>query len=94
MNFIILVHNWEMDAVSSLFNALYSIRLGRGMKISSVEFLRKDDYLRSTFYIIFLPSIDFSFPHKNILRSKVPLRVAFFNWTAFLVWIIFVSVTS
>jgi hypothetical protein len=30
MNFIRLVHDWEVDFVSSLFNALYSIRMGWG----------------------------------------------------------------
>jgi hypothetical protein len=29
MNFIRLVHDWKVDFVSS-FNALYSVRMGRG----------------------------------------------------------------
>jgi hypothetical protein len=29
MNFIRLVQDWEVDYVSSFFNALYSIRMGR-----------------------------------------------------------------
>ncbi len=46
MNFIRLVHNQEVDVVSSLFNVLYSVRLGWRMKISSVAFLRRDNPLR------------------------------------------------
>jgi hypothetical protein len=28
MNFIMLVHDWEVSDVSSLFNVLHSVRLG------------------------------------------------------------------
>jgi hypothetical protein len=46
-----------------LFSMLY-ILLGwvREMNISSVGFLRKDDLLRSTFYVVILPKVDSSFP--------------------------------
>jgi hypothetical protein len=30
INFIRLVHDWEVDSISSFFNVLYSIRMGQG----------------------------------------------------------------
>jgi hypothetical protein len=77
MNFIRLVHDWDVDVISSLFNALYSIRLGQGNenKLCWSPSKRRTFDIKA-FYIVILPIVDFSFPWKNIWGSKVPLGVA------------------
>lgn len=32
MNFFRLVHDWELDSITLLFNTLYSVRMGRGVE--------------------------------------------------------------
>jgi hypothetical protein len=49
MNFIRLLHDWEVDFVFFFFSVLYILLRVREMKISAVGFLPKDNLLRSNF---------------------------------------------
>jgi hypothetical protein len=63
MNLIRLVHDWEVDVVSSLFNALYSVRLGQGNENKLCWSPSKTrSFEVKTFYKVLLPIVDFSFP--------------------------------
>jgi hypothetical protein len=61
MNFIILVHDWEVDTITFFFQR--SILLGGfgEMKINVVGSLQKEDILRSKYFT------KFSFPTSTIL---------------------------
>jgi hypothetical protein len=83
VSFIRAAHDWEVDSFSSFFNLLYSIRLRRGMEDKLFGPLPREGCLRSDHSIMPLslmtmaPSLG-----KSIWQSKVPLRVAFFAWSA------------
>jgi hypothetical protein len=83
INFIILVHDWEVDSISSFFNVLYSIWMDQGVndKLCWIPSKRRSFEVKY-FYEVLLPDTDFSFPWKSIWRTKVPLRMLFFTWTA------------
>jgi len=74
MNFIILVHDWEVDTVSSFLNALYSARSPGDEDKCCWGPSQRRSFESKLF-------IKFSFPWKNMWRSKAPLWVAFFTWT-------------
>jgi hypothetical protein len=84
MNFIRLLHDWEVDFVF-FFSVLYILLRVREMKISAVACWvpSKRRSFEVKFYKV-LPNAEYFFPWKNIWRCKDPLRVTFFTWTTFL----------
>lgn len=97
-NFFRLGHDWELDFASSLFNAMYSVSMGRGDEEKLCwNPLKRRSFLVKTFYKVLLPNDDSSFPWKSSWRSRAPFRGAFFTWTTFprnfSLWIISASVT-
>jgi hypothetical protein len=82
-DFVRSVQDWEVDAVSSFFEKLYSYKISVGnedrIRWSSSK---KGTFEVKTFYKA-LSSQNFEvFPWKSIWQSKVPPRVAVFGWTA------------
>lgn len=78
---------WEMDYVSSLFNALYFVRLGQGIEDKfcwDPSKRRSFDVKFFFFYKVLIPNVDSSFLWKSVWRFKAPLRVDFFTWTTYL----------
>jgi hypothetical protein len=99
INFIRLVHDWEVDYVSSFFTVLYSIRVGRLGKHRLCWTPSKSRYFEVKSFYKVLPNGDSIFPWKSIWRMKTPLR----GWPSSLrqlplgqlsLWIISASLTS
>lgn len=62
MNFFRLVHDWELDFVSSLVNALDSVRLGPGDEDKLCwNPSKRQSFKVKTFYKV-LSNVDASFP--------------------------------
>ena len=81
--FIRPIHDWEMIEVSRFFELLYSqqIRHGGVDEICWIPLKRKIFEVKS-YYKLKVNSELVDGPWKIIWKSKVPLRVAFFTWTA------------
>jgi hypothetical protein len=59
INFIGLVHDWEVDFVPSFFNVLYSIRVGRGGDyILCWRPLKRRSFEVKSFYKVLLPKVN------------------------------------
>jgi hypothetical protein len=85
LNFLRVVHDWEVDFFTSFFNLLHSFRLRRGDedKFYWVPSNRGLFNVRS-YYNVLIPHDITHFHWKSILWNKVPLRVTFFAWSAIL----------
>ena len=83
--FIRQVHDWELKEVSRFFELLYSqqIRHGGVDKISWIPSKRKIFEVKS-YHKVTANSKLVDGPWKMIWKSKTPLRVAFFVWSAVL----------
>jgi hypothetical protein len=82
MNFIRLVHDLEVDVVSSLFNVIYSVRLLQGVEDKICWILSKGrSFEVKTFYKALISNAHLSFPWRNFWRCKAHLMVALFTWT-------------
>jgi hypothetical protein len=83
MNFIRLLHDWEVDFVFFFFfSSLYSVK-SQGDEDKCCWVPSKRQSFEVKFYKV-LPNAEYFFPWKNIWRCKDPLRVTFFTWTTFL----------
>jgi hypothetical protein len=73
------VHDWELEEVSRFFELLYSqqIRHGGEDKICWIP-LKRTNFEVKSYYKMMINSESVVGPWK----SKAPLRVAFFMWTA------------
>jgi hypothetical protein len=83
VSFFRAAHDWEADVLASFFSLLYSSRVnydGEDKLWWSPSHKGKFD-VRS-FYKALAFKEAIHFPWKSIWRTKVPLRVAFFAWTA------------
>jgi hypothetical protein len=60
INFIRLVHDWEVDFVSSFFNVLYSVRLGWGCDDKLCWTPSKRSFEFKSFFKVLLPNVDSS----------------------------------
>jgi hypothetical protein len=82
INLIRLVHDWEVDSVSSFFNVLYSAGVGREADDGLCWTPSKRSFEVKSFYKVLLPNVDSSFSWKSIWRTKAPLRLPFFTMIA------------
>lgn len=82
MNFIRLVHDSEVDVVSSLFNVMYSVSLVQGVEDKLCWILSKRrSFEVKTFYKALISYAHSYFHWRKIWRSKAHLMVALFTWT-------------
>jgi hypothetical protein len=83
VSFARAAHDWEVDVFASFFRVLYSVRVRREGedKLWWVPSKRGLFVVRS-FYSVLVCNDGFHFPWKSVWRTKVPLRVAFFAWSA------------
>jgi hypothetical protein len=81
--FVRPVHDWEVEEVSRFFEMLYSlnIRCEGEDKLCWIPRRHKSFEVKS-YYTVLSSLVQSSFPWKSIWKVKVPLRVAFFVWTA------------
>jgi len=83
VSFFLAAHDWEVDVLASFFSFRYSTKVncdGEDQLWWSPSHKRKFD-VRS-FYKALACKEAIHFPWKSIWRTKVPLKVAFFAWTA------------
>jgi hypothetical protein len=67
MNFIILVHDWEVDTITFFFSTLYSVRRIRGDEDKCCWVPSKRRYFEvKIFYKVLLPNVNHSGPWKSI----------------------------
>jgi hypothetical protein len=91
-NFIRAAHDWEVDVLASLFTFLYSIRVRREGKDKlwwAPSHIGKFDV--KSFYRVIACKDEAHFPWKSIWWTKVPLKLAFFAWSAALGKILFMD---
>jgi hypothetical protein len=83
IQFLRLIHDWEVEVLASFYHCLYSCKLREdgGDKLWWVP-SRKGGFEVKSFYRALSGHGSISFPWKSIWRSKAPPRVAFFAWTA------------
>jgi hypothetical protein len=76
------LNDWEVDDLASLYSLLYSYNLDGGDDKMWWVPNRKGKFEVKSFYFILNSAVSFPFPWKSIWRTKAPLRVAFFVWSA------------
>ena len=83
LNFIRPVQDWEEESISSFLDLLYSSSMkGYGLdKVCWRGSQQKGFQVKSFYKALILQNAEVG-PWKNIWKPKVPLRVAFFVWTA------------
>jgi hypothetical protein len=75
--------DWEVDVLASFFSLLYSTRVNCDGKDQLWLFpSHKGKFDVRSFYKALACKEAIHFPWKSIWRTKVPLKVAFFAWTA------------
>jgi hypothetical protein len=81
--FICLAHDWEVEMLASFYSLLYSFR-GRRGGVDKLWWIpsHKGIFDIRSFYKILAHKDNPSFPWKSIWRTKAPLKVAFFAWSA------------
>jgi len=78
-----LVHDWEVEVVCRFFEMLYSLKVrSEGEDKMCCIPTRNKSFEVKSYYKVLLSPIQSSFLWKSIWKVKVPLRVAFFVWTA------------
>jgi hypothetical protein len=83
VSFIRAAHDWEVDVFASFFNLLYSYRVRREDEDKLWWVLQKKGCsCVSSFYRVLVCNDGILFSWKSIWWTKVPLRVAFFAWSA------------
>jgi len=83
VSFFQAAHDWEVDVLASFFSLLYSSKVDRdGVDQLWWSPSHKGTFEVRSFYKAFACKEAVQFPWKSIWRSKVPLKVAFFAWTA------------
>jgi len=77
-----MAHDWEMDLFTSFF-MLYSVRVRCGDE-DRLHWVpsRRGLFNFRCYYIVLVPRDYTHFPWSSIWQNKVPLRVAFFAWSA------------
>jgi len=76
-------HDWEVDILASFFSSLYSTRVdGDGEDRLWWSPSHKGKFDVRFFYKVRACKEVIHFPWKSIWQTKVPLKVAFFAWTA------------
>ena len=82
VSFIIVVHDWEVDAFASFFNLLYSFRLRQKDEDKLLwDSPKRGKFGIRLFYNKLVPHNSTLFPLKSILQNKFPLKMVFFAWT-------------
>jgi hypothetical protein len=83
LNFIRPAHDWELEVISSFMDVLYQSGV-KGCGPDKVGWQKSSGkgFQVKFYYKALLPSIGLSVPWKIIWKTKVPLRVSFFVWTA------------
>jgi hypothetical protein len=83
INFLIAVHDWEVDLCASFFNLVYSVRVRPGGE-NKICWVPSKTWLFDvrSYYSILVPYDITHFLLRNIWRNKVPLGVTFFAWSA------------
>lgn len=77
------VHDWGVEAVSRFFEMSYTLKVrSEGEDKMCWILARKKSFQVKSYYKVLSNPIQSSFPWKSIWKVKVPLRVAFFVWTA------------
>jgi hypothetical protein len=78
------VQDWELEAVVSFMELLYSCYLNwGGLDSLGWSLNHNNKYEVKSFHKALLqPPIHSSFPWRSLWKVKVPTRVAFFTWTA------------
>lgn len=85
VRFFRAVHDWEVDVMASFFSLLYSSRVVHdGGDRLWWSLSHKGSFDVSSFYKGLSCKDAIFFPWKSIWRTKAPLKVAFFAWTAVL----------
>lgn len=77
------LHDWELSTISDFFKLIYS--MGHLTAQRDRMQWRSNDSKNCTvrvYYKILTSQANVPFPWKNIWRSRVPSKVAFFVWTA------------
>jgi hypothetical protein len=83
VNFIREAHDWELASVASFFTLLYSLQGTReGEDKIWWTPSRKGKFDVKSFYKVLAYNDAHPFPWKSIWRTKAPVKVAFFAWTA------------
>jgi hypothetical protein len=83
ISFIRAVHDWKVEVLASFFTFLYSIRVrSEGDDKLWWTPSHKGKFDISSFYKVLACKEEASFPWRSIWRTKVPLKVAFFAWSA------------
>uniref|UniRef100_A0A2N9HC79 Reverse transcriptase domain-containing protein n=1 Tax=Fagus sylvatica TaxID=28930 RepID=A0A2N9HC79_FAGSY len=83
LNFTRHVQDWELEAVSSFLELLYSSSAqGHGEDRMCWRGSSKEDYQVKNYYKHLLPSAGVLVPWKSIWKTNAPPRVAFFVWVA------------
>jgi hypothetical protein len=83
ISFIRAAHDWELDTVASFFTLLYSPR-GRREGVDRLWWIPscKGKFDVRSFYSVLACNDVQPFPWKSIWRTKAPVKVAFFAWSA------------
>jgi hypothetical protein len=83
VTFTRLAQDWELEAISSFFDLLYSANIISSEKDKMCwKPARSKGFQVKSFYTQLTSSGPGCFPWKSIWKAKVPPRVAFFVWTA------------
>lgn len=85
INFIILVHKWEVESITLFFEMLYCHRLRRGGEDKICwPSSKKHVFEVISYYHTLSPPTGPSFPWKTMWRNKASSRVAFVVWATVL----------
>jgi len=83
VSFFRAAHDWEVDSLASFFSLLYLTRVdGDGEDRLWWSPSHKEKFDVRFFYKVLACKEGIHFPWKSIWRTMVPLKVAFFAWTA------------
>jgi hypothetical protein len=83
VNFIQLVHDWELESIADFLDVIYSVVPRQG-EIDNICWNPSSNKVFSvnSYYKVLTSPTHRSFPWKRVWKSLVPLKVNFFVWTA------------
>lgn len=81
-SFLRAAQGWEMDAISNILSQLYSMSFSNFAADKMIWIHSGNGKFSVWFLFKVMMGRNFNpFPSKDIWRTKVPLKIAFFGWT-------------